>query len=118
MKIKLVQNNNKNWHHFANEVYYIQKQYDYIVKHLDFDKLYKKSYMFFYYEGIKEWFYKTYINTDWLDDIYNDSPEGYQWLKQNWGKGIFKMHVYYLDKQEFKTIVNKIINVQLIRNNK
>jgi len=48
----------------------------------------------------------------------SSTPEGYQYLKNNWGKGIFKIPVYYSDKQELKTVVNRLINVGLKRNEK
>jgi len=100
----------------TKEHLYTQEQFDYMFKYLDFDKFDKNWYIYFNDKETSEWFYKTHINTDYLKDIYNDSPEGYEWLKENWGKGIFKIVIYYLDKQELKTIVNKIINIELIMN--
>jgi len=113
MKISLFMWEN-HWRYNTVELNYTQEQYDYAFKHLDFDQINKKCFIYFYKNEIEEWFYKTYINTDWLNDIYNDSLEGYEWLKQNWGKSVFKILADYQDKQEFKTIVNKVINSQLI----
>jgi len=100
------------WYYNKDEIYYSQKQYNYIFKHLNFEKLEKNELICFKDKEIQEWFYKAYINRNSLKDIYNYSPEGYQWLKNHWGKGVFKLYVYYTDKQELKTIVNKIINVE------
>jgi len=112
MKIKVF-NWNKYWHYEIRN--HKQKEFDYIYKYLDFEKISKKWHIYFNNEETKEWFKKTYKSSDWLDDIYNDSPEGYQWLKANLGNSVFKLYcVYYLNKQELKTIVNKIINVKLI----
>jgi len=92
-----------------------QKQFDYIYKHLDFDKVKKNIFSIqFVNNEIKNWFYKTYIN-NYLEYICNSSPEGYQWLKDNLGNGVFKLDICYYDKQELKTIVNKVINVRLMR---
>jgi len=105
--------NNYCYYGGANEWFYIQEQYDYIFKHLDFDKISKKWYIGFNNAKTEEWFNKTYKSSDWLKNIYNQSPEGYKWLKDNWGNGIYKLLIEYQDKQELKTIVNKIINVEL-----
>jgi len=116
MKIKILQQHNKYlWRYKINEWNYAPKKYDYVFKYLDFDKSDKNKHITFNDKETGEWFHKTYIEENWLDDIYNKSPEGYQWLKENWGKGIFTINFFYLDKQELKTIVNKIINVELIR---
>jgi len=121
MKIKLKQNN-KYWH-YQNiyEVDCTQKQFDYIFQYLDFDKLDKDiAYIFFNNKKIEKQFKKTYINSNWLyiNQVYQKSPEGYQYLKNNWGKDVFKTSIDYPDKQELKTIVNKVINIKLIRNEK
>jgi len=116
MKIKITQYNKYWYYNNINEDTYIQEQYDYVLKYLNFDKLDKKrNYIYFNNKETEKWFRKTYTNTHWLDDIYNNSPEGYQWLKKHWGKGIFKLFVWYSDKQELKTVVNKVINIKLIR---
>jgi len=115
MKVKLNKHNNYWRYHRAYEYHCTQKQFDYVFKYLDFDKLDKNENITFNDNKIKEWFYKTHINTDYLKDIYNDSQEGYQWLKENWGKGIFRLFIWYTDKQELKTIVNKVVNIELIR---
>jgi len=117
MKIKIEQYH-KYWRYCINDLYYIQKEFDYALKYLDFDKLYKSKYIYFTDLEIKQRFKRKYIEKDWLEDIYNQSPEGYQWLKNNWGENVFRMNIHYSDKQELKTIVNKIINVKLINKEK
>jgi len=116
MKIKITQHN-KYWFYNINESLYTQEQFDYIFKYLDFEKLGKDYYIFFNDKKTEEWFNKTYINNIILELIYHYSPKGYEWLKDNWGNGVFKTTVFYPDKQEFKTIVNKIINVRFCRKN-
>jgi len=112
MKIE-IKNYSDGYRYFVNEWEYRQKEFDYIFKYLDFEKLYKDSLVHFKDYKLKEWFCKTYTNNINLETIYNESPEGYQYLKENWGNGIFRMlSVYYPDKQELKTIVNKMINVE------
>jgi len=113
MKKKLYKTYNDYWYY--NISYCFQEQYDYVFKYLDFDKLYKGWFIGFNNEEIEEWFYETYIEENCLKDIYNRSPEGYGWLKNNWGKGIFELYIWYKNKQELKTIINKIINIELIR---
>jgi len=117
MKIKIEQYENY-WDYCIDELKYTQKEYDYIFKYLYFDKLDKDDWIKFSNKTAEEWFCKTYINTNYLKAIYHQSPEGYQYLKNNWGKGVFKLYVYYTDKQELKTIVNKTININMkhIRN--
>ena len=116
MKVKLIRYD-EYWHYnYIYEKHYNQKQFDYVFKYLNFDKLANKNLMiFFFNEETRKWFRKTYIDNYHLEYIYNNSPEGYEYLKNNYGKGVFKMIIYYSDKQEFKTIVNKVINVKLIR---
>jgi len=114
MKIKLI-NWNKYWHYGLKEYGCTQKEYDYIFKYLDFDTLDKDWYIYFNDKQTDEWFFKTYINDIKLEIIYNQSPNGYQWLKENWGKNTFILPVRYPDKQELKTIVNKVINIELKR---
>jgi len=114
MKIKIIQLYFKEKYYCYNMLY-APKSYDYVYKYLDFDKLDKDWAIVFNNKKTEEWFSKTYINTDYLKDVYNNSPDGYGYLKNNWGKGIFKILVHYPDKQELKTIVNKIINVRLAR---
>jgi len=116
MKINLRKRYDNCWCcYFINEYAYTKEEYDYIFKYLDFNKLNKYCYAHFNNEVIEQWFEKAYINNDWLYDIYDQSPLGYEYLKENWGKGVFKINIYYSDKQELKTIVNKVINVELIR---
>jgi len=105
----------EHWRFIASEVNYKQEQFDYAFKYLNFDKLYKDWFIFFNNKETEDWFYKTYIAEDWLNTIYKKSPEGYKWLKNNWSNGIFRAIVTYCDKQELKTIVNRVINVELIR---
>jgi len=120
MRIKTI----KCYHNYCNyySIEYIvktQEQYDYIFKHLKFEKLFKGSYLFFGNRKIKIWFYETYITEDYLNedcliDIYNSSLDGYNWLKNHWGNGVFKLTILYQDKQELKTIVNRLINTILL----
>jgi len=116
MKIKIVKDkwDTAFWLYNTKKYSYTQNQFDYIFKYLDFDKLNKYHYIIFNDNKTKEWWFKkTYIDNRWLNDIYNDSLEGYEWLKQNWGKGEFKIFVWYVDKQKLKTVINKVINVEL-----
>jgi len=116
MKIKLVQDNNYCHYSFAlDEISRKQEEYDYIFKYLDFDKLENDWCIHFNDKEVEEWFKYVYIDEDWLNAIYKKSPEGYQYLKEHWGKGVFRLFVWYTDKQELKIIVNKIINVRLMR---
>ena len=114
MKIEL-KNISKHWRYLEIEYIYTVKQYDYIFKYLDFDKLDKNMKVYFCDKTIEKLFYETYIYSNWLNVIYNQSPEGYEWLKENWGKNVFKVTVYNQDKQKLKNVVNKICNVKLIR---
>jgi len=116
MKIEIIKDNGF-WYYNIDEWNYTQKEFDYAFKYLDFNKLGKKMYIYIFFnnEEIGEWFYKTHINSDWLDKIYKKSPLGYEYLKNNWGKGVFRIPVLYPDKQKFKTIINKVINIELIR---
>ena len=60
MKIGLIKNDGCGWYY--NEIYelsYTQKQYDCVLKHLDFDKLDKTHFICFNNEKTEEWFYKT-----------------------------------------------------------
>jgi len=112
MKIKLY-NCDEYWRYIINELSYTQEQYDYVFKYLDFDKLEKNGYIIFNNKETGGWFYKTYINSRLLNTIYNDSPKGYQYLKNNWGNGVFLTIAWYTDKQKIKTIINKLINIEL-----
>jgi len=118
MKIKFIQHNNENWRcNIINDEWcYHQKQFDYMFKHLDFDKLDKNWSICFNSSETIKWFNNKYTKTYFLKEIYKKSPEGYEYLKNNWCKGIFRLFVWYIDKQELKTIVNKVINIKLIRN--
>jgi len=113
MKIKIEQYENY-WNYYINEDDYTQEQYDYIFKYLDFDKLDKNEWITFNNEKLKLYMKDSYL----LKSIYQNSPEKYKYLKDDWGKDSFRLHVYYLDKQELKTIVNKLINIELIIGNK
>jgi len=113
MKIELIKYNDYWCYINIDELNYTQAQFDYVCKHLDFEKLDSFCNIYFNNGVIEEQFYKTYINNNWLYDIYNQSSLGYKYLKINWGKGIFRIRCYYPDKQEFKIIVNKVINIEL-----
>jgi len=119
MKIKLKQkNNNYSWYYSNTDVLrYTQKQYDYAFKYLSFDKIEKSCYVHFNKYKTKTWFRTTFVNSEWLcaDEIQEESSEGYQWLEESFSKGIYKLYIYYSNKQEFKTIVNKVINIELKR---
>ena len=114
MKIKLEQYENY-WGYNVNEMSFTQNQYDYIYKCLDFNKLNQEWTIHFNNDETKKWFAKTHTYDYCLDIISNKSPEGYKYLKNNWGNGVFKFWVDYQDKQKLKTIVNKLINIKLIR---
>jgi len=114
MKIDLQKRYDNYWRYFINEYAYTKEQYDYIFKYLDFNKLNKYCYAHFNNEVIAQWFEKTYIDNRWLEEICKESPLGYEYLKKNWSKGVFKVYVYYPDKQELKTIINRVINVSLL----
>jgi len=112
MKIKLNKFENDYWSYIIDVFDYSQKEYDYIFKHLDFEKIYQYHVIYFFNSKKKQWFHETYINSNHLDRIYSQSPEGYQYLKDNWGKHIFTASKRYKSKQELKTVVNKVINVE------
>jgi len=118
MKIKLIEYGS-HWRYNIKEKSYTQEQFDYAFKYLDFDKLDKTMYIYIYFNNKKteDWFKNIYIDNRWLDEIYKKSPLGYEWLKDNWGNGMFKIVICYQDKQELKIIVNKLINIELIRKN-
>jgi len=116
MKIKIINDDNYWYYNKIHGLTYTQKQYDYVFKYLDFDKFNKDdNFIYFNDEKTEEWFKETYINSDYLEYVYKKSPEGHQYLKEHWGKGIFRLFICYTDKQELKIIVNKIINVRLMR---
>jgi len=112
MKIKMVENYSY-WHFNIIFGSSTQKQYDYIYKHLDFDKLNKQIFLF---DNVKteQWFFNTFVNNICLQNMEELSQNKYQWLKQNFGKDIFKTSIDYKDKQELKTVINKHINIQLL----
>jgi len=115
MKIKIKQYKNNNyWSYCIEESEYKQKEYDYVFKYLDFEKLDKNEWILFDNNEIECSFHEIYTNIHLIENIYNQSPEVYQYLKDNWCKGLFKINIYYQDKQELKTIVNKVINIELI----
>jgi len=118
MKIVIFKYNNFHSYDDNAELNYAQEQFDYVYKYLNFDKLDKNWWLLFNNKQTEEWFHETYTNSHYLSKIHNQSPEGYEWLKGNWGNGKFKIDIWYPDKQEFKTIINKIINIELIRKNK
>jgi len=113
MKIQIEQSGNYSYRYYIRDDNYTQEQFDYMFKYLDFEKISKNWYICFKNHKTSEWFKKTYIEENCLKDIYNDSLEGYEWLKNNWGKGIFELYIWYKNKQELKTIVNRVINVEL-----
>jgi len=115
MKIEIERN--KYWYCYKNtfELNYTQQQYDYVYKNLDFDKLDKDWFIYFNDCKVEKWFRKKYTNHMFLETIYKESQDGYEWLKENWGNGVFKLPFEYLDKQELKTIVNRIFNIGLKR---
>ena len=116
MKIKMVNSIYTNVYRYntkTNELHYTQEQYNYVFKYLDFEKLDKDSVSFCWDTTIKDLLKKQNINSLWLGEIYRDYPDGYRWVKKNFNKNIFKLWIYYIDKQELKTVVNKIINVEL-----
>jgi len=118
MKIKLKHRYN-NWRYNIYETAYNQTQYDYIFKHLDFEELDKDFYIYFNNKQTETLFHKTYkTNHCQLYNIYENSPLGYEWLKNNWGKSVFFIICYYPDKKELKTIINKVINIELLIWNK
>jgi len=119
MKINI--SNGDDWGRFeVNWFNYTQEQYDYVFKCLDFDKL-KLSFFRIHFnnEEIRKVFKENYVfdfgNDTINQEIYKNNKEINQWLKDNWCKNSFKLGIAYLDKQELKTVVNKIINVELIR---
>jgi len=114
MKIKLIKRNGY-WCYGVDELNYKQEQFDYVFKYLNFDKLDKNWWISFKNKETEKWFSETYINSLFLSKIHNQLPEGYEWLKDNWGKGEFKTVVRYTNKQELKIIVNKVINIELKR---
>jgi len=126
MKIEMYQKLNEDKGEFYFKypnIKYTQEQFDYIFKYLNFDKI-KDSRIYFLDKEVEKRFYKTYGNEWWLHHIITHClPEAYEWLKQNWGKNIFittshfKTMFYYNDKQELKTVINKVINVTLIKKN-
>jgi len=95
---------------------YKQKQFDYIFKYLDFNKLCMDFSIWFDDENVKYWFKQTYEAHHLISliNIYKYSPKGYEYLKNNWSKGVFILGIMYSDKQILKTIVNKVINIELI----
>jgi len=106
MKVKINKHHNYWRYHRAYEYHCsTQEQFDYVFKYLDFDKLEKYLIVHFYDKNTEELFYK----------INKNLPDGYQWLKDNWGKNIYWLYIIYSDKQELKTIVNRVINVELKR---
>jgi len=116
MKIKLYKYFNHFGYYGKFVAYYAQEQFDYVHKYLSFDKLNKEWMIRFYNKKTEYLFRRTYIDNTILEKIYNHCPEGYQHLKENFAKGIFKIHIEYSDKQELKTIVNRLINIDLIGN--
>jgi len=113
IKLKIV----KKWCFYrVEEKKYTQKQFDYVFKYLNFDKLETSCHCSFNDKNTEKWFHETYIYNNSFKYIRKKSPEGYQYLKDHWGKGVFKTLLNHTDKQELKTIVNRLINIELIRN--
>jgi len=116
MIIIIDKNKSNRWYSFyIKSLIFDQKEYDYIFKYLDFKKINKSGFVHFDDYEIEKWFRKTHINSNWLNTIHNNSPLGYEYLQNNWGNGVFKLYVFYPDKKELKTVVNKVINIELIR---
>jgi len=131
MQIYLFFHKNTTWFYTKKEInqqnscnyIYTQEESDYIFKYLEFDKFDQNdNYICFNNKETEEWFYKTYLNNSYSKElkyisyIYDQFPEGYQWLKDNFGKNIFTFQFKsYKDKQALKKVVNKIINVDLIK---
>jgi len=113
MKVQLHKIYNNYWRYTMISMRFTQEEYDYTFKCLDFDKLFKVILIHFNNTKTEKWFYKTYIESCYLECIYSDSFEGYKWLIDNWGKGMFKTIIIYQDKQELKTVVNRIINIEI-----
>jgi len=119
MKIKINLSLTKTkYNYLVMDYFFSQEQYDYVYKFLNLEKIKNTNVIRFKNKITKIWFHETYVNYYCLDEIHCHSKKGYKWLKNNWGKGIFKIAIYYSDKQELKTIVNRLINVKLIRNEK
>jgi len=114
MKIKLKKDDDI-FYYDVIENDYTQEQFDYIFQYLYFGELSQDCYIIFNNRKTEKWFKKTYINSIYLESIYYKSFKGYEWLEQNWSNGFYRLFVNYTDKQELKTIVNKVINVELIR---
>ena len=111
MKIEIVSHYGKHicsrhWCYKMIDLLYNSEEYDYMFKYLDFDKLDKNVHIWF---NNKET--SNHIDSDWLNNIYK--KQQYKYIKDNWGKGLFRINIYYLDKQGLKSIVNRIINVML-----
>jgi len=115
MRIDLVNFTEGFWYFNLNDIKYQREQYNYAFKYLNFDKLNKHFLISFIDKKTKNDFYKKYTDAKTLISIYSNHPEGYEWLKNNWGKDVFRIGIYYSDKQELKTIVNRVINVELKR---
>jgi len=119
--MKITINNYDNCYSYrynVNEWDCTQKEYDYMFKYLDFDKLDKtKSYLFTNDKKERKLFEKRYkVFNCWLYLclITNDNGE----IRDNWGKGMFKIVIYYKNKQELKSIINKVVNIELMKYNK
>jgi len=106
MKLTII--NHGNCYRYDNEeLYYKQEYYDYIYKYLEFNKVINYTNIYMDNEEDLNYF-KNLINTD-KDIVIN------KYLKYNWGRGVFKIWVFYKDKEELKSVVNRIINIRLIR---
>jgi len=115
MKKKLYKFNDC-WNYNLDEWEYTQEQYDYAFKYLNFNKFNKYQNIHFKNKELRNMFFDTYGESCYLKNIYNTSQKSYEWLKDNWGKNIFTISIFYSDKQELKTIVNKLINIELMKN--
>jgi len=114
MKIEILKRSNY-FRYSMYELGFSQAQYNYVFKYLEFDKLRKDVLIQFNDRRIERWFNRKYIYDFSLDYIYKKSFLGYEYLKDNWGKGVFCLYINYPDKQELKTLVNRVINIRLIR---
>jgi len=117
MKIKLYNLFKYYWRYCISDYIYTQKEYDYIFKYLEFGKFNEICcYIKFNDHNTQQLFTYKYIDNIFIKIIHSKSPEGYEWLRNNFGKGYFRIvDNNYPDKQEFKTIVNRVINIELRR---
>jgi len=103
------------YHLHEGAEYLCQKEYDYIFKSLKFDELNLPDRIRFIDTIMKNEFFNKYqITQDSFGKIDHEG-EGYEWLKNNFGNGIFRIAIFHKNKQELKTIVNKVVNMEFRR---